>query len=100
MTGALVVSDGTRVVATNVEKLLGKQVSECRELYREQYRPDFGNIVCLHSGSRVWYGSRQNTREYELYVFIPSGQAFMARNVALRRLRAACGFALYVFCPL
>lgn len=41
----------------------------------------FGNIVCLHSGSRVWYGSKQNTREYELYVFIPSGQAFMARNV-------------------
>ena len=81
MDGALVVSDGTRVVATNVEKLLGKQVSECRELYREQYRPDFGNIVCLHSGRRVWYGSRQNTRAYELYVFIPSGQAFMARNV-------------------
>lgn len=69
MDGALVVSDGTRVVATNVEKLLGKQVSECRELYREQYRPDFGNIVCLHSGSRVWYGSRQNTSEYELYVY-------------------------------
>ena len=66
MDGALVVSDGTRVVSTNVEKLLGKQVSECRELYREQYRPDFGNIVCLHSGSRVWYGSRQNTSEYEL----------------------------------
>ena len=100
MDGALVVSDGTRVVATNVEKLLGKQVSECRELYREQYRPDFGNIVCLHSGSRVWYGSRQNTSEYELYVFIPSGQAFMARNVVCGGyvLLAVLLYVFFVLC--
>ena len=100
MDGALVVSDGTRVVATNVEKLLGKQVSECRELYREQYRPDFGNIVCLHSGSRVWYGSRQKASEYELSVFIPSSQAFMARNVVcgIYVLLAVLLYVFFVLC--
>ena len=68
-----------------------------RAFYREHYRPDFGNIVCLHSGSRVWYGSRQNTKEYELFVFIPSGQAFMARNVVCGGYVLLAVFALYVF---
>ena len=81
MNGVVVVCEDDRVVSSNRAALLGKSVEECSQLYSGEFHPDAESIVKLKSDKGVWYGKRDATENYTLYMFFPASQVFMKRNV-------------------
>ena len=84
MNGIIVVSLGDDIVSTNDVSLLGHQVSGLRDAYEIRTDRKKGWIVGKNAENKIWYGGKDKTGEYTIYVFFPSAQIFMTRY-------AACG---------
>ncbi len=81
MNGVVVVCQDEQVVSSNRELLVGKTMSECRELYSGDIGANKETIIRLRSGHTVWYGRRDATGDYTIYTFFPASQVFMKRNI-------------------
>ncbi len=81
MNGIVVVCDDTQVLSSNDTGLLGLSVEECKELYQGEFSPDSDRVVRLRSGKSTWYGRRDATENYSIYMFFPASQVFMKRNI-------------------
>ncbi len=81
MNGVVVVCDEGRVVSSNRSRLVGKSVEECSGLYQGTFHPDSDAIVRLRSEQGTWYGKRDATENYTIYMFFPGSQVFMRRNI-------------------
>ena len=89
MNGTLVVCEDDMVVSSSDTSLVGKTVDECKEMYNGSFKASFDGIVRLVSNNGIWYGRRDSTTNYTIYMFFPSYQVFMKRNVV-------CGVYLLV----
>ncbi len=81
MNGVVVVCVDDKVVSSNRSALLGKSVEECNQLYKGSFDPDADSIVKLKSDKGSWYGKRDATEDYTIYMFFPGSQVFMKRNI-------------------
>ena len=79
--GIATICQDDRVVTSNSEEQLNRTREECQQLYNGEQTRVSGGIAELHSSRGVWYGSRKNVGQYEVFVFFPAGQIFMMRNI-------------------
>lgn len=79
--GIATITENGRVISSNSSKQVNKAIEECQELYNGTFGAAEDGIVRLNSHQGVWYGSRENTENYTLFVFFPASQVFMTRNI-------------------
>ena len=80
MNGVVAVCLDKQVVSSNKTDLVGKSYDECQKLYSGEFKSSSDGIVKLSSEEGVWYGRRDATEDYELYMFFPASQIYMKRN--------------------
>ena len=83
MDGVAVLSDGSTVISSNLDRLQGMSTEECTLLHRGRWQPDKNGIVRLSGVQGVWYGSKRRLRSYDLYVFFPAAQVYQTRTIAM-----------------
>ena len=81
MNGIVVIAEDDVVVSSNRTELLGKTIPECREIFHVKYSSDTDNILSLISNQSGWYGRRDATENYTIYMFFPASQVYMTRNI-------------------
>ncbi len=81
MNGVVVVCRDGQVVSSNRTKLIGKSVEECSQLYSGGFGSASDSVTRLKSDKGVWYGRKDATENYTIYMFFPSSQVFMKRNI-------------------
>ena len=81
LSGIATITENGRVISSNSSKQVNKAIEECQELYNGTFGAAEDGIVRLNSHQGVWYGSRENTENYTLFVFFPASQVFMTRNI-------------------
>lgn len=81
MSGVVLVCEDGRVVSSNHTNLVGKTSEECKLLYSGGFAPDADGIVELKSEQGTWYGKKDATAHYQIYMFFPAAQVFMQRNI-------------------
>ena len=79
--GIATITENGRVISSNSSKQVNKAIEDCQELYNGTFGAAEDGIVRLNSHQGVWYGSRENTENYTLFVFFPASQVFMTRNI-------------------
>ena len=83
LSGIATITENSRVISSNSSEQIDKTTEECQELYNDN--GTFGaaedGIVRLTSNQGVWYGSKEYTGNYTLFVFFPASQVFMTRNI-------------------
>ncbi len=78
--GIVVVCDDQKVVSTNSDRLVGMGVSECMDIYNNEFVQDDDGLVYLTSNSGSYYGIKDTVGNYDLYIFFPSNEVFINRN--------------------
>ncbi len=81
MNGIVVVAEDDMVVSSNKTKLLGKTIPECKEIFHVKYTTESDGILNLISNQIGWYGRKDATENYHIYMFFPASQVFMTRNI-------------------
>lgn len=68
-----VITDGERVLSTNSERISGKAVEACpiTDVALADLLKSNGELLVLHSGSRLWIGRNGVCRDYYIYCFYP-----------------------------
>ena len=89
MNGIIVVSREDDIVSTNDASLLGHQASGLKATYEISTDRKNGWIVGRSAENKIWYGGKDKTGEYTIYVFFPSAQIFMTRYIACGLYTAA-----------
>lgn len=79
--GIATITENGRVISSNSSKQVNKAIEDCQELYNGTFDAAEDGIVRLNGNQGVWYGSRENTENYALFVFFPASQVFMTRNI-------------------
>ncbi len=95
MNGTIVVSLNDMVVSTNQDALLGKSAEQLQEYYNGSFNDVKNGIIKIRPKGGLWYGGRDKTGEYEIYVFFPASQVFMTRSIACG-LYAAVAVLIYL----
>ncbi|MCO7108177.1 hypothetical protein NIA69_01930 [Gemmiger formicilis] len=81
LSGIATITENGRVISSNSSEQIDKTTEECQELYNETCGAAEDGIVRLTSNQGVWYGSKEYTGNYTLFVFFPASQVFMTRNI-------------------
>ncbi len=81
MNGVVAVCEDGRVVSSNRTDLMGKSVEDYGLLHSSDTHAGSENIIQLKSDQGSWYGKRDATENYTIYMFFPASQVFMKRNV-------------------
>ncbi len=80
MDGVVVVCEDDVVLSSNEASLVGKTVQECSALYQGAFHIGSDQIVRLRSSHRIWYGKKDKTESYDIYMFFPGGRVYSKRN--------------------
>ena len=72
--GIATITENGRVISSNSSKQVNKAIEDCQELYNGTFGAAEDGIVRLNSNQGVWYGSRENTENYTLFVFFPASR--------------------------
>ncbi len=83
MHGVVVLSDGTRVVSSNDERLQGLTIEQCCEMGSGGWKADRDGVVRLTGSMGSWYGSKKRLRNYDLYAFFPAAQVYSSRTIVM-----------------
>lgn len=92
MNGNIIITDGSRVIATNSDKYRGKPVSDCAVIKSftadNSQSKDYVRVTDLYG---TYYGGMDKCRNYYIYVYYPTN------NIYLNRWSATSIFvALYI----
>lgn len=79
--GVVVISDGENIISTNSADLMNKSLEECKKNYNNDFTADDDDLVYLTSSKGSYYGARDVIGNYDLYIFFPSSQVFVNRNM-------------------
>lgn len=69
LSGIATITENGRVISSNSSKQVNKAIADCQELYNGTFDAAEDGIVRLNSNQGIWYGSRENTENYTLFVF-------------------------------
>lgn len=89
--GIIVITDGHKIIATNDESMVGKNVDENEIVRKLKNNGKIGKMVRIQNKFDGYYGSIDYYRDYYMYVYLPEGTVFeiVPRNVLY-------AFAIYV----
>ena len=82
--GAVVaVSDGTRVLASNLDSIVGRTLQEC-DLFSTRSGQDSSGLLKKHStGGDLWFGLQDAVKDYRLFAYAPASQLYASRRTVL-----------------
>ena len=83
MNGAIVICDDKGVVSTNQSALLGKTYEQLQKASKSNADCRKENIMRIRKNRSTWYGRKDKTDEYIIYVFFPASQIYMLRSVVV-----------------
>ena len=81
MNGVVTVCLDNIVVSTNQETLLGKTTGEMQKYYNSSLEGNESGIIRIKPNNKTWYGHKDKTGEYVIYIFFPAAQVFMTRTI-------------------
>lgn len=81
LNGTVLVCDDDTIVSSNETQYIFKTIEECKETNKLKYQTDFEGIITMRSKVSGWYGKKDSTGQYTLYVFFPASQVFLKRNI-------------------
>lgn len=89
--GIIVITDGHKIIASNEDSLVNKNVDENEVVRKLKNNGKSGKLVRVQNKLDGYYGSIDRSRDYYIYVYLPEGTVFeiVPRNVLY-------AFAIYV----
>lgn len=89
--GIIVITDGHKIIASNDDSLVNKNVDENEVVRKLKNNGKSGKLVRVQNKFDGYYGSIDRSRDYYIYVYLPEGTVFeiVPRNVLY-------AFAIYV----
>lgn len=83
MNGAIVVSDGEKVITSNISGLQGLSVSDCPVTDVSAAKKQSGDLIRIKYGRKSWYGTRSVYGDYIIYAFFPASEVFSNHQTIL-----------------
>lgn len=83
MDGVVMVTDGTQIIASNRQDLIGQTVSECQQLQKSDTQTLKNGLLRVKVGGRSWYGGKAQARGNFLYAFFPSNEVYATFRTVL-----------------
>ena len=89
--GIIVITDGHKIVASNDESMVGKNVDENEVVRKLKTNGKVGKLVRVQNRFDGYYGSMDKSRDYYIYVYLPESTVFeiVPRNILY-------AFAIYI----
>ncbi len=79
--GIIVACRNNEIISTNSSFLKDKTIEECKKLYKGDFTSDKNGLIHLKAKGETWLGKRDTAEDYVLYMFFPSSQVFLTRNI-------------------
>lgn len=83
MNGVVVVTDGSRILSSNLSRLVHLSLDEGKKEYIGYYTCDAEGIARLVSRQGTFYGGKEEYNSYTLYAFFPAREVYGIRNVVM-----------------
>ncbi|MBD9248045.1 MAG: response regulator [Clostridiales bacterium] len=83
MDGIVMVTDGTQIIASNQQDLIGQTVSECLQFLDSDTKTLKNGLLCAKVGGRSWYGGKAQAKGNFLYAFFPSNEVYATFRTVL-----------------
>lgn len=83
MDGVVMVTDGTQIIASNHQDLIGQTVSECLQFLDSDTKTLKNGLLCAKVGGRSWYGGKAQAKGNFLYAFFPSNEVYATFRTVL-----------------
>lgn len=83
MDGIVMVTDGTQIIASNHQDLIGQTVSECLQFLDSDTKTLKNDLLCAKVGGRSWYGGKAQAKGNFLYAFFPSNEVYATFRTVL-----------------
>ncbi len=69
--GIIAITDGHKIVASNDESMVGKNVKENEVVRKLRNNGKIGKLVRVQNKFEGYYGSMDKSRDYYIYVYLP-----------------------------
>ena len=81
--GIIAITDGHKIVASNDESIVGKNVNENEIVRKLRNNGKIGKLVRVQNKFEGYYGSTDKSRDYYIYVYLPESTVFeiVPRNI-------------------
>ena len=81
--GIIAITDGHKIVASNDESMVGKNVKENEVVRKLRNNGKIGKLVRVQNKFEGYYGSMDKSRDYYIYVYLPECTVFeiVPRNI-------------------
>lgn len=81
--GIIAITDGHKIVASNDESMVGKNVNENEVVRKLRNNGKIGKLVRVQNKFEGYYGSMDKSRDYYIYVYLPESTVFeiVPRNI-------------------
>lgn len=81
--GIIAITDGHKIVASNDESMVGKNVKENEVVRKLRNNGKIGKLVRVQNKFEGYYGSMDKSRDYYIYVYLPESTVFeiVPRNI-------------------
>lgn len=89
--GIIAITDGHKIIATNDESMVNKNVYENDIIRKLKNNGKIGKMIRIQNKLDGYYGSIDNYRDYYIYVYLQEGTVF---EIVLRNVLYA--FAIYI----
>ena len=76
MDGVVMVTDGTQIIASNHQDLIGQTVSDGQQLQDREMQTLKNGLLRAKVGGRSWYGGKAQAKGNFLYAFFPSNEVY------------------------
>lgn len=94
--GAVVVTDGKKVLSTNKSRLKNQTIQFCNDLYANDYNENHNGMTKLVTKTKTWYGTGSRFKSYHVYVFFPGGSVYKNRQTVIAYSMVVLGVFLLV----
>ena len=81
--GIIAITDGHKIVASNDESMVGKNVNENGVVRKLRNNGKIGKLIRVQNKFEGYYGSMDKSRDYYIYVYLPESTVFeiVPRNI-------------------
>lgn len=97
MDGMVFLTDGEKILSSNAEKFMGKDVDKCDFIKPDNFVKGEGKLSKFLHGTKVYYGGYGKYKNYYLYVIYPQKCIFVNQIVTLMWVLLVYVAAIFVF---
>ena len=83
MNGVVVVTDGSNILSSNLNRLIHLSLEDGRQEYSRYDACGVEGLIRMVSPQGTFYGGSTQYKNYTLYAFFPAREVYMTRNVVM-----------------